>query len=201
MPQGTITPPQGHGSDVQAQLQAILDDFLAAGVRLGRLAAEVPEAVWGIRPAPSSWSVSECIQHLSLTTAAYSAAAEEAIGAARSLGGPAPDRYRRDLAGWFLWRMVTPVPIRRMPTTARFIPPAVESKESVLAEFSHWQAAERSWVERSDGLPIHRVKVVSPFNPRLRYSLYAALTILPRHEHRHLWQAEQAWAAVRASNR
>lgn len=186
---------------MHAQLQAILDDFLAAGARLGRLAAEVPDEAWGIRPAPASWSVSECVQHLSLTTAAYAAAAEQALDAARALGGPAPARYRRDLAGWLLWKLVAPVPTRRMPTTAPFVPVNAATKDAVLAEFSHWQAAERSWVDRSDGLPIHRVKVASPFNPRLRYSFYAALTILPRHEHRHLCQAELAWHTLRAARR
>ena len=44
---------------------------------------------------------------------------------------------------------------------------------------------------RPDGRPIDRVKVTSPFNPRLRYNLYACLTILPRHQERHLWQAER----------
>ncbi len=28
------------------------------------------------------------------------------------------------------------------------------------------------------------------------YNLFACLTILPRHQHRHLWQAEQAWQAL-----
>jgi hypothetical protein len=181
------------------QLQTIFDEFLAAGERLGHLAVEVPDDMWGIRPGPGSWSVSECVQHLSLTTAAYAPAAEQALAAARALGEPAPQRYWRDLVGWLLWKTVSPVPNRRMQTTPRFVPSGQVSKEEVLAEFSLWQAAERSWVERADGLPIHRVKVASPFNPRLRYSFYAALTILPRHQHRHLCQAERAWQAVRTA--
>jgi len=27
----------------------------------------------------------------------------------------------------------------------------------------------------------------------VRYNLYACFTILPRHQHRHLWQAERVW--------
>jgi hypothetical protein len=30
----------------------------------------------------------------------------------------------------------------------------------------------------------------------LTYNLFACLTILPRHQHRHFWQAEQAWQAL-----
>jgi hypothetical protein len=45
-----------------------------------------------------------------------------------------------------------------------------------------------------DGLPVDRIKITSPFDARLKYNLYAALTILPRHQHRHLWQAERVYA-------
>jgi len=45
----------------------------------------------------------------------------------------------------------------------------------------------------ADGLPLSHVRISSPFNPRLRYDLYACFTILPRHPHRHLWQAEPVW--------
>ena len=41
-------------------------------------------------------------------------------------------------------------------------------------------------------LPIDRVKMASPFDGRVKYNLYAAMTIVPRHQHRHLLQAERA---------
>jgi hypothetical protein len=41
-------------------------------------------------------------------------------------------------------------------------------------------------------LPLGDVQVVSPFNTRLRYNLFAALSILAKHQQRHLWQAEEA---------
>jgi hypothetical protein len=52
--------------------------------------------------------------------------------------------------------------------------------------------AER-WGAQADGLPLTAVRVTSPFNPRARHNLYACFTILPRHQHRHLWQAERVW--------
>jgi len=49
----------------------------------------------------------------------------------------------------------------------------------------------------ADGLPVDRIRIASPFDARLKYSLYAALTILPRHQHRHLWQAERVLEGLR----
>ena len=181
------------------QLQAIADAFDSASARLERLAGVVPDKEWNTRPAPDRWSVSECIQHLNLTAKGYDAAARQAILDAGALGGPAPARYRRDFAGWLLWRMVSPVPTYRMPTTVPFTPSDTAPKEIVLEEFRWWQEAQQSWVREADGLPIHRVKVASPFNPKLRYSFYAALTILPRHQHRHLCQAERVREALQAA--
>ena len=42
-----------------------------------------------------------------------------------------------------------------------------------------------------------RMKIVSPFDKRVRYNLVSAFHILAAHERRHLWQAEQAVAELR----
>jgi hypothetical protein len=47
-------------------------------------------------------------------------------------------------------------------------------------------------VRAADGLPIDAVKITSPVDARARYNVFAALSIMARHQHRHLWQAEQA---------
>ena len=61
-----------------------------------------------------------------------------------------------------------------------------------MAEFDRLQAEQIALTRASEGLPIDRVKMSSPFNASVRYSILSALSILPRHQHRHLWQAEQA---------
>jgi hypothetical protein len=61
-----------------------------------------------------------------------------------------------------------------------------------MADFERLQAEVIACVRTADGLPIDHIKLVSPFDARLRYNLFAALTIIPRHQHRHLLQAERA---------
>ena len=53
-----------------------------------------------------------------------------------------------------------------------------------------------SLYREADGLPIDRVRLTSPFQPRTRYSVFDALAILPRHAHRHLRQAEEVHARL-----
>jgi hypothetical protein len=47
-------------------------------------------------------------------------------------------------------------------------------------------------VRQADGLPIQAIKITSPVDVRARYNVFATLSIMARHQHRHLWQAEQA---------
>ena len=68
--------------------------------------------------------------------------------------------------------------------------------EALLADFERLQSEVIACVRAADGLPIDRIKLVSPFDARLRYNLFAALTIVPRHQHRHLLQAERAAGVV-----
>jgi len=174
------------------QLQAITDEHRGASERLRRLVSTVPEPRWTRRPDPARWSAAECVAHLNLTSAAYLPLLDRALAEARTLREPAPRRYRRDPLGWMLWRVMAPPARMRVKTTAPFIPTGTASVEELVQEFERLQQEQLRRVEEADGLPLHRVRVPSPFDPRVKYNLFACLSILPRHQHRHLWQAEQA---------
>jgi hypothetical protein len=176
------------------QLEAIRAELRSAEVRLLQLKRTILAERWPVRADPNRWSVAECVEHLNLTGRAYLPLLETAVAKARALPGVAPARYRRDPFGWLLWRMLGP-PVRfRMPTTASFIPTAVEAPEALVAEFVRLQRAQVEFLEAVDGRPLGEVQVPSPFAPGRSYNLFSCFSILPRHQHRHLWQAEQVWA-------
>lgn len=175
------------------QLQAVIDQFHGAQARLHRLVDSLPEDRWARRSDPKAWSVAECVEHLNLTARAFLPLLERGIAEARRLGGPAPARYRRDPMGWLLWKMMPP-PVRvRIPTAASFVPHADRPRAEAMAEFDRLQSEQVRLTGEADGLPIHRVKVPSPFG-KASYNAFAALTILPPHQERHIWQAERAAA-------
>jgi len=49
---------------------------------------------------------------------------------------------------------------------------------------------------RSEGKPLDRARIISPFNASVRYSAYSALRILAAHQRRHLWQATRVRAEL-----
>lgn len=177
------------------QLEAVAEEFLEALDRLHLLADQVAANRWAYRTDPKRWSVAECVAHLNLSSAAYLPLLERAVVEARTMGGPAPRRHRHNPLGWLLWRMMGP-PVRvRTRTIAAFVPAATEAATELVAEFERLQDLQMAQLRAADGLPLGRVLVTSPFNARVRYNLYSCFALLARHQHRHLWQAEQVWAA------
>src|SRR6266705_584900 len=162
------------------QLQLVADEYRSAQARLHELVRVIPEERWRRRADPARWSVAECVAHLNITSLAYVPLLQQAVSRARMLERRSPSRYRRDPIGWVLWATMGP-PVRfRIKTIARFLPSSVA-------------AAQLDCLAQADGLPLSQVRVTSPFNARVRYNLDACFTIMPRHQHRHLWQAERVW--------
>jgi hypothetical protein len=181
------------------QLAAIVAQFEAAQARLHRLLPTVPAERWSVRADPARWSVAECVAHLNLTGQVYLPLLRTAWAEARAVAGPAPERYRRDFAGWLLSYAVGPMPrvgrwaFGRARTIAAFVPSGDLPRDQVVAEFDRLQAEQVALTRAAAGLALGAVRITSPFNARLKYNGYACLVILHRHQQRHLWQAEQVW--------
>lgn len=175
------------------QLQAIADEFRSAQRRLHRLAGELPDEHWVRRPAPDRWSPAECVEHLNLTTEAFLPPLRRVVEEARRRGILGEGPFRRDPIGWLLWRvMAPPVRVMRVKTGPSFIPTGGHSPAELRARFDALQDEQLACLSAADGLDLQRLRMRSPFDGRVQYNLYAAFSILPRHQERHIWQAERA---------
>ena len=72
-----------------------------------------------------------------------------------------------------------------------FTPLTVDPMPDTLERFDYLQQEVQVRIDRSAGLALDRLRVVSPFDSRIKYNLYAAFCLLAAHQRRHLWQAEQ----------
>ena len=178
--------------DQLARIQAELAD---ARARAHRIAAPLEPEVWGARPSPEQWSVAECLMHLNLTSRAFLPLIKDAIdrGRERGLGGSAP--YRMDLVGWLVWWATTVrLPIK---TTEPFVPARGQPRATVLSDFDVLQNELVGYVEAAAGLELGRLRIVSPFDSRLTYNLYACLRVIPAHQRLHLRQAGRVVRTLR----
>lgn len=185
--------------ELHPQLADVVEDYHAATERLRALIIAAPREQWAWRPAPGSWSVSECIAHLNLTAEQFLPPLRLALHAGRRMKLAIPPRFRRDPVGWALWRVAGPPVHARTRTKPPLMPSGPLHVEQLIAEFDALQAEHVALVRAANGLPLHRLWILSPVDPGLRYTVFSCFTILPRHQHRHLWQAERALEKLRSA--
>jgi hypothetical protein len=122
---------------------------------------------------------------------------EQSIEEGRKRGLTTTKKPSMDLLGRVLRWFLEPPIRKRMATSAPFVPKAVRTKADAFGEFSSLQSKLIDLLHQAGGLDLGKLKIVSPFDKRVRYNLYSAFMIVVAHQRRHLWQAEQAVAALR----
>jgi hypothetical protein len=183
---------------LQPQLAEVVAGMQAAQTRLHKLADHIPDARWKSRPGPNRWSAAECVEHLNLTSRAYIPLLRRALETAPRTPRDATRHYRRDFLGWLFSRLVGPLPrfgkirIGRVKTPPSFVPKDMPDRAEAIAEFDRLQADLLALTRLAEGFPLDQMMIVSPFGGRVKYNVYSALRILPRHQDRHLGQAEDA---------
>ena len=183
-----------------SQLRQVSEALAHAEARLAKVAEAVPDVRWNVRSDPARWSVAECVAHLNLTNAAFEPRVRKAIEEARALPRAGSEEYKRDFLGRMFGTMVGPLPmvgkfrIGRVKTTAPFVPSGSLPKQELVAEFKRLHVSLDDMVKECNGLAIDQVKITSPFGEKIHYNLYSAFVMIPRHDERHLQQAELVWA-------
>lgn len=181
-----------------------LDELEAQFVAIGAAAQAMIESagaeLCAQRPSPSSWSVAECLQHLSISADAYFPIWQQVIANAGPRKTELNAPFRIDFWGRLLsWILEPPARIRSR-TPLPFEPVDVNSIEPVLSGFLDRQQRMVATLRRCRGRAIDRVKIASPVDGRIRYSIWSSFLVNAAHQRRHLWQAEQAIQKLRTIN-
>jgi hypothetical protein len=149
-----------------------------------------------VRPNTSSWSAAECLSHLSISSEMFLPVLKNAIEDARKRGLVPKHKPKMDLLGRVLRWFLEPPIRQRMKATAPFVPRSVRAKAEAFGEFASLQAKLMEILTAARDVDVSRIKIISPFDKRVRYNIFSAFRIVVTHQRRHLWQAEQAVASV-----
>lgn len=177
--------------DIRAELEAV-------SKRASAIVAALPPELMGRRPVPESWSVAECLNHLTLTADAYAPVVREALAEGRrhNLRGSGK-HFRMEPVAWLLAWWLEPPYRFRSRTPAAFVPATSDPAEA-LPHFLERQQQLLGLLAEANGLALERLQIASPFARQVRYSVYSAFRLIAVHERRHLWQAEQVARRVKA---
>ncbi len=175
------------------QLAEIKIQLDAASQKANSIVNSVSFAQLSERPQPDKWSIAECLVHLNLSSQAEIDALNHACEPTPKNRINTGKQFKMDLLGRFLKWSLEPPPmsLSRLKTTEMFQPIDVEPLGEVLPTFLALQEQLKVCADAANGLPLDRIKVVSPFNTRVKYNLLSCFHILLAHERRHLWQAER----------
>jgi DinB superfamily len=143
------------------------------------------------RPAEGSWSIGECVTHLTVTNRGMLPGIDASIEWARRKGLRGEGPFRHGWPGSWLVKVLEPPVKQRVRTSPWAVPRAEGSAESIETDYHASNAEVVERMRLAEGLHLGKAKVKSPFMPLLRYSLGQAFAIIAAHGRRHLWQAEQ----------
>ena len=182
-----------HIEDLEAQ-------FLAISARAKALVDLAGPEFSTKRPRNGSWSVAECLEHLNVSADSFFAIWPEAIAQAgewKEAGEPFKVDCRGRLLAWVL------EPPARFKTKAPkwFEPAASAEIGPILDGFVDRQQKIIGVLRSCRGRAVDEVKIASPVDARIRYSVWSSFVITAAHERRHLWQAEQAVKLLQTQRR
>lgn len=188
---------------LNSQIHAYAEAFEQARQRVIRVFEGMDEDRVNLRPAPGSWSVAECIDHLcahgSLMLPGLAAGIQRAKAGGRR--GDGPFRYG-SIARWFI-RKVGPLGKDgrgKMKAPKALIPTSSHKKQELLERFVRLQDELIELIHRANGWDVARIRVPSVIIRLLRLPLGAWFEAIAAHQFRHIEQAESAKAELMKRN-
>jgi hypothetical protein len=130
-------------------------------------------------------------RNVATTNVLYGGAIERAVDEARRRGlvggGPIAPTF---FGGRFIRSMEPPVKMRtRAPKSVK--PRAGGNRHEIMAAYRASHDRFRALVRSCESVDVNRATFPNPFFPLLKVRVGTGLRVIPAHDRRHLWQAEQ----------
>ena len=144
------------------------------------------------QPAPGSWCVAECIQHLVQANREYLPPIEAALRGKPE--APVAEVTPGWFGRWFIRAYIDPVTQKRKGAAPAKI--RVRTVEpDILDVFLRTNEVVREAVRQAAPYDVNHIRFVNPFFPLIRFTVGTGFEIIWRHQRRHLLQAERVTKA------
>lgn len=157
--------------------------------------APLDDALLNRRPAPTSWSMLECLEHLNRYSRYYNAAVAKALPYPGTPAAAAEVGYtwlgRKSVA------MMRPTNPKKSRTLRHLNPLGSRLGREVLAEFDQHQAHLLALLTQAHHADLNRKAIPVEFFRLLKLRLGEALEFVVVHQQRHVQQAQRVQATLR----
>ena len=160
------------------------------------LVAPLSDEQFAWQPAPESWSVAQCIDHLNVTARQYLPMLDEGIANAIRRGLYSAGPYSYNWVGRLMVYLVEPTTRLRGKAPKAFQPAPGRPRHDVMAAFRAYQVQYVDRLRQANGLNLARARVASPVARWVRMPLGSGFAMMIAHERRHLAQARRVLAAA-----
>lgn len=182
------------------RLQYTPEEFVA---ELERQSAQAQALAIGLNDAAlnwqpnggKSWSVAQCLDHLTIMNAVYLKAMQGAVESNRDQ--LEPRKVPIQASGWLTRLVISyeePPPKIKLPAPKKISPPS-KLTTAVVSDFRALQKQLADFVQEWGGADLGDLQVKDPLFP-LHLTVDTELLIIAAHNRRHLWQAESVKKAV-----
>jgi hypothetical protein len=181
-----------------AELQGLLVAIDACEREAESLVSDLTEEElnWQERPG-KTWSVGQCLDHLAIMNTFYVSGFVPLVERARTASA-GPFRGLASSAGgqWFINSFEPPVK-RRLKSPQQTVPRSTVSRAGIVEAYQKSHDLYRQLVRASAAVDVTRVKGPNPFFHFIPMRVSTVLKIIPAHDRRHLWQAQNVKRACR----
>jgi len=171
------------------------DDFTDLDQQYSALyrACSREQLLW--RPANSSWSIAECIEHVAMSISQYL----EPIRAAIAKGCPpaTEQTYAFVAGGWFssaFLKRIGPNVGSKFKAPGKLRPLSLDPEKAFANLRREHEEVQRLLAETAQ-LELNRIRFRNPFIPLLRFTVATGFLVMAAHGRRHLLQAERVTQA------
>jgi hypothetical protein len=172
-------------------LQTVTSEIAEVNAEAREVVDNLSEAQLNWKPSADSWSIAQCLEHLTLASEKFNPYFDRVIAGAKAKGTvDSPLPYQPTLLGGWLIRQLLPQATRKVPAPKIFRPAASEVHDP-LGRFLQQQNKFGSYVSAARGVNYNRARLRSPVTPLMRYSLADAFVLTVVHCRRHLGQARR----------
>lgn len=141
-------------------------------------------------PRPGSWSIGQCLEHLSVGNEMYCNAVANALE--QRATGAVEKVTPRFFGRMFIRRFIEPSENIRPAKAPKVVRPSKQISPSVLDRFIASNETARELIYRARNHDVNRIRFRNPFVPGLlNFTVGTAFEILSKHDLRHLLQAER----------
>jgi uncharacterized damage-inducible protein DinB len=168
-------------------LKELSNEVVESRRRLEDMAVR-PEEQLRLKPSEKSWSALETAEHIRLTNELYLEVLGGAIDSADKSNPNEP--FKPSMFGRLFISLVSPDPRFKVRTVPAATPSG--SLTESLPQLVSQQDDLLTVLAKADGVNLNKTKIKSPLNGLVKFTLGEALTVVVKHQLRHLQQMDRA---------